>query len=171
MPAMAQSFHKANKTIAPSKPDALNRPGRRRRVREIGEVWGDRTRGHPALISSQDWPGTPYDAGRTRLGPSQYIASQQSRDLSTTVSINLPLIPSILRHRPPRAPFGADAVRRATTPTGTQCRTLHDPQRPLHVCAVRRRRFPVGASPTRRTLQPEATGAVMEVTEWLRPSV
>jgi len=29
-------------------------------------------------------------------------------------------------------------------------------------CAVRRRRFPVGESPTRRTLQPEATGAVME---------
>ena len=39
------------------------------------------------------------------------------------------------------------------------------------VCAVRRRRFPVGASPTRRTLQPEATGAVMEVTKWLKPSV
>jgi hypothetical protein len=35
---------------------------------------------------------------------------------------------------------------------------------PLFACAVRRRRFPVGASPTRRTLQPEATGAVMEVT-------
>jgi hypothetical protein len=34
-----------------------------------------------------------------------------------------------------------------------------------------RRRFPVGASPTRRTLQPEATGAVMEVTKWLKPSV
>jgi hypothetical protein len=32
---------------------------------------------------------------------------------------------------------------------------------------VRRRRFPVGASPTRRTLQPEATGAVMEETKWL----
>ena len=32
------------------------------------------------------------------------------------------------------------------------------------VCAVTRRRFPVGASPTRRTLQPEATGAAMEVT-------
>ena len=43
--------------------------------------------------------------------------------------------------------------------------------RPLHVCAVTRRRFPVGASPTRRTLQPEATGAVMEVTKWLKPSV
>ena len=42
---------------------------------------------------------------------------------------------------------------------------------PLHVCAVRRRRFPVGASPTRQTLQPEATGAVMEVTKWLKPSV
>jgi hypothetical protein len=42
---------------------------------------------------------------------------------------------------------------------------------PVYVCAVRRRRFPVGASPTRRTLQPEATGAVMEVTKWLKPSV
>jgi tRNA synthetases class I (W and Y) len=39
------------------------------------------------------------------------------------------------------------------------------------VCAVRRRRFPVGASPTRQPLQPEATGAVMEVTKWLKPSV
>ncbi len=31
--------------------------------------------------------------------------------------------------------------------------------------------FPVGASPTRPSLQPEATGAVMEVTKWLKPSV
>ena len=42
---------------------------------------------------------------------------------------------------------------------------------PLNVCAVRRRRFSVGASPTRQPLQPEATGAVMEVTKWLKPSV
>src|SRR5712691_10704302 len=34
-----------------------------------------------------------------------------------------------------------------------------------------RRRFPVGASPTRRPLQPEAIGAVMEVTKWLKPSI
>ena len=34
----------------------------------------------------------------------------------------------------------------------------------LWVCAVVRRRFPVGARPSRRTLQPEATGAVMVVT-------
>jgi hypothetical protein len=39
------------------------------------------------------------------------------------------------------------------------------PQCPLHVCAVTRRRFPVGASRTRQPLQPEATGAVMEVTK------
>jgi hypothetical protein len=39
------------------------------------------------------------------------------------------------------------------------------------VCAVRRRRFPVGESPTRQPLQPEATGAVMEETKWLKPSV
>ena len=37
-------------------------------------------------------------------------------------------------------------------------------------CAVKRRRFPVGANPTRQTLQPEATGAAMEVTKWLKPS-
>src|SRR6266852_1732344 len=34
-----------------------------------------------------------------------------------------------------------------------------------------RRRFPVGASPTRKTLQPEATGTVMELTKWLKPLV
>jgi hypothetical protein len=34
-----------------------------------------------------------------------------------------------------------------------------------------RRRFPVAASPTRQTLQSEATGAVMEATKWLKPLV
>jgi hypothetical protein len=29
----------------------------------------------------------------------------------------------------------------------------------------------VGASPTRQTLQPEAIGAVMEETKWLKPSI
>jgi hypothetical protein len=42
---------------------------------------------------------------------------------------------------------------------------------PFPVCAVTRRRFPVGASPTRQPVQPEAIGAVMEVTKWLKPSV
>src|SRR5882757_2628086 len=41
---------------------------------------------------------------------------------------------------------------------------------PHLACAVERRRFPVGARPTRQTLQPEATGAAMEVTKWLKPS-
>src|ERR1700737_665069 len=40
---------------------------------------------------------------------------------------------------------------------------------PRWACAVTRRRFPVGASPTRQPLQPEAIGAVMEVTKWLKP--
>src|ERR1700732_3423445 len=40
----------------------------------------------------------------------------------------------------------------------------------LRVCAVIRRRFPVGASPTRQPLQPEATGAGMEATKCLKPS-
>src|SRR5215470_8164626 len=43
-------------------------------------------------------------------------------------------------------------------------------ERPVVACAVTRRRFPVGASPTRQTLQPEATGAATEVTNWLKPS-
>src|ERR1700746_1848249 len=41
----------------------------------------------------------------------------------------------------------------------------------LRVCAVTRRRFPVGANPTRQPLQPEAIGAVMEATKWLKPSI
>jgi hypothetical protein len=41
---------------------------------------------------------------------------------------------------------------------------------PLVACAVKRRRFPVGAIPTRQPLQPEATGAAMEETKWLKPS-
>src|SRR5450432_3765566 len=44
-------------------------------------------------------------------------------------------------------------------------------ERQLLACAVERRRFPVGASPTRQPLQPEAIGAVMEVTKWLKPSI
>jgi hypothetical protein len=44
-------------------------------------------------------------------------------------------------------------------------------ENPLWGCAVKRRRFPVGVSPTRQPLQPVATGAVMEVTKWLKPLV
>jgi hypothetical protein len=36
---------------------------------------------------------------------------------------------------------------------------------PYWVCAVKRRRFSVGARPTRQALQPEAAGAAMEVTK------
>src|SRR6266699_3790402 len=42
---------------------------------------------------------------------------------------------------------------------------------PGWVCAVQRRRFPVGANPIRQPLQPEAIGAVTEVTKWLKPSI
>src|ERR1700730_15231185 len=41
----------------------------------------------------------------------------------------------------------------------------------LWVCAVERRRFPVGARPTRRSaFPPEATGAGMAATKCLKPS-
>src|SRR5277367_2159570 len=41
----------------------------------------------------------------------------------------------------------------------------------LLACSVQKQRFPVGASPSRQPLQPEAIGAVMEVTKWLKPSI
>src|SRR5450631_4348151 len=44
-------------------------------------------------------------------------------------------------------------------------------ERPVLACAVERRRFPVGARPTRQPVQPEAIGAVMEETKWLKPSI
>jgi hypothetical protein len=46
----------------------------------------------------------------------------------------------------------------------------HNRHRQLLACAVTRRRFPVGASPTPGPLQPKATGAAMEVTKLLKPS-
>jgi hypothetical protein len=48
-----------------------------------------------------------------------------------------------------------------------QVRTLEQ-VRLVVACAVKRRRFPVGESPTRQMLQPEATGAGMEVTKCLK---
>src|ERR1700681_3337874 len=44
-------------------------------------------------------------------------------------------------------------------------------ERPHLACAAQRRHFPVGASRTRQPLQPEAIGAVMEVTKCLKPSI
>jgi len=54
---------------------------------------------------------------------------------------------------------------------GWQAATIGDAERPLSGRAVERRRFPVGESPTRQLLQPDATGATVEVTKRLKPSV
>ena len=46
------------------------------------------------------------------------------------------------------------------------------PPSSLSECAVQRRCFPAGANPARPlSLRPEATGAVMEETKWLKPLV
>jgi hypothetical protein len=51
-------------------------------------------------------------------------------------------------------------------PCAEFCRFEGLSERPLCACAVTRRRFPVGERPTRQSsLQPEAIGAVMEVTK------
>ena len=71
-----------------------------------------------------------------------------------------------------RSPILAAAQTRSfsstASPSAPASRGCRCAQWPLDVCAVTRRRFPVGASPTRQPLQPEATGAVMEVTKWLK---
>ena len=53
----------------------------------------------------------------------------------------------------------------------SQIQRLHSfhrlPAQAVEACA----RLSEGASPTRQPLQPEAIGAVMEVTKWLKPSI
>src|SRR6266850_8357752 len=75
-------------------------------------------------------------------------------------------------HASPRPRYRGIVPYQTTAPIEglVPCRAALDPC-PLWVCAVQRRRFPVGASPTRQPLQPEAIGAVMEVTKWLKPSI
>jgi hypothetical protein len=68
----------------------------------------------------------------------------------------------------PAAPPGRERfVRKGTARPGSVCIKCYSAQGDvgLWVCAVERRRFPVGASPTRQPLQPEVTGAAMEVTK------
>jgi len=62
-------------------------------------------------------------------------------------------------------------ARAGATPRAAWVTMYARRQRLFMACAVTRRRFPVGASPTRQSLQPEAIGAVMEVTKWLKPSI
>ena len=89
--------------------------------------------------------------GRGRRGPAARRGDRglQDRSLSATAGVR---------------PQDAAPPRRTTK------RDSHEIPFSLRVCAVKRRRFPVGASPTRRPLQPEATGAGMEVTKCLKPS-
>ena len=81
-----------------------------------------------------------------------------------------------LMERPSESVFQRLQLYHAPTVCGTFYATLcvaacEPPEMTRWVCAVERRRFPVGVSPTRQPLQPEATGAVTEVTKWLKPSV
>jgi hypothetical protein len=50
-------------------------------------------------------------------------------------------------------------------------RSLDRGKLPLWVCAVKGGAFQWVQVPPGKMLQPEATGAVMEVTKWLKPSV
>jgi len=69
-------------------------------------------------------------------------------DLRTAKALDLTVPPKLL----------------ATTDQGDRIRVLLLwCKSPFMACAMQRRRFPVGARPTRQPLQPEATGAVMEV--------
>jgi hypothetical protein len=60
-----------------------------------------------------------------------------------------------------------ESSRKIRPYTDSTASPAHDDE--MFAMGVRRerRRFPVGASPTRQPLQPEATGAVIEETKWL----
>ena len=86
----------------------------------------------------------------------------------------------VLQHIPPNSGQNiAVILTDASTPNSTaghwvkRCVAIRRLGRRLSVVGVRREkvRFPVGARPTRQSLQPEAIGAVMEVTKWLKPSI
>jgi hypothetical protein len=75
------------------------------------------------------------------------------------------------RRETPCALVTASGPSGALTPSSCIRRRKADsPHRQQRVCAVGRRRFPVGEIPTRQMLQPEATGATVEVTKRLKPS-
>ena len=69
---------------------------------------------------------------------------------------------------------GSPARAAREGPVSAPDRDVHgrDRQRSLHVCRDKAVLLPEGAKPHRtRSLQREATGVVMEVTKWLKPSV
>jgi hypothetical protein len=70
-----------------------------------------------------------------------------------------------------RAPTAAIGRGEPKVRSGAEPSSRRVPQERL-ISTVRRerRRFPVGARPTRQPLQPEATGAGMEATKCLKPS-
>ncbi len=64
-------------------------------------------------------------------------------------------------------------IRRFYAPTNRESESgiVRDARCPGWVCAVVRRRSSVGANPTPQlSLRPEATGAIMDATKWLKPS-
>jgi hypothetical protein len=88
----------------------------------------------PDVISSQDRPGTPHDAGRTRLGPSQHI-TLSAEPWFVNDRIDRPS--AYPQHSSPSPPKGAVwcgrrcIARRPTTPTGHNRRDLGDLECPL----------------------------------------
>jgi hypothetical protein len=98
------------------------------------------------------------------------ISCGTMRPSRTELSVHQQLVAALVA--PKAEPSGPSLTRRCRCCEVCFCTAAENARRCQRwVCAVIRRRFPVGASPTRQPLQPEATGAVMEATKWLKPSV
>ncbi len=134
--------------------------------------------GHP-----RGWHGDPPAARRHMLRPQADACDVQFSTPELTLgalecSAAVARRPSYENERqnPYRALSVLDLVRHSRSHfsgpiQSNESRVMGIPERPLLACAVQRRRFPVGENPTRQSLQPEAIGAVMEVTKWLKPSI
>ena len=103
--------------------------------------------------------------------------TRMSRTVGAAVmkAMMMHIAPAEVRHRTriqPRATNRAPMHDEIEPPLPRRRRSaLRKIDRLQRVCAVIRRRFPVGANPTRRTAPAGSTGATMEETKWLKPSV
>ncbi len=152
----------------------FDRVGRQTTLTAAGENLLERARSllHDAdAIKSHahEIAGGSYGAlwlGATPQSIESFVAKLLARFCARTPNVEISILEDGAANLVEATQRGLIHVAIASLPAGTELSG-----RPLFPCAVERRRFPVGANPTRQPLQPEAIGAVMEVTKWLKPSI
>jgi hypothetical protein len=126
----------------------------------------------PNLALAREQKLTHFEvSGLFALLPTSIAVIQKLHD-TTVATINTPAVAA--KRNDLGAMIGSLERRRQTIykniSSGRSVERSRQPQCPQRVCTVRRWHSPVGARPTRQPLQPEASGAFMEVAKRLKPS-